>query len=382
MILWYSNTENQRSDFTAFRTFNHSRNAGRGCLPGEVIRLVMIVFFGLILSCFSSVRADPVPTSICDINQYNGVQEGDLVQVEGVCTVETGRFGYSETIISDPQGGPYCCGLVIYDRDQTLIAERGQCVRVCGVVTDYYNVTEIVPDPNYPPEIWDCGWTLPDPEEITDCDADLAPYTSCITKFSCITVTEEPDEYGNQGFSDRTGCFWNILLRKFDPPFAVGDELCAVTGVLDYHFSAFAVRPRDEADIDCRSHAECPYCEGVCDPVVVTATMNFEAPDPITAGNPFIHCVIWKNHCASRNAALFDVLEIENTFWFWPTWTQDIDAVFRTLPDFGSSQEEILHFTWPEDVAAPLHGIFHAAAVNPDTSALISNIASVEFYAD
>ncbi len=340
-----------------------------------------ICFLGVlifVLAGWAVYADDPIPATICDINEGNGIYEGDFVVVEGVCTVESARFGNSITIFADPVGGPYCCGLAIYSIDQDLIAERGQCIRVWGVVTLYYDKMEIILDPAYPPEVWDCEWTVPDPEKMTTCDMDPGPYTSCVMILECLTALEDPDQYGNQTFVDRYGCERTLLLRKIDPPFPIGDEICSITGLLDYHFGEYKIR-YEEDGIDLRPHAECPYCEGVCDPVEIDAAMNIEAPEPITGGDPFIHTVTWKNHCDARDAVLFDLLEIDGTFWFWPTWTTDVSYKLHTLPMFSSYAEEILNFQWPEDISVEIHGRFFTAAMDPATGLLISDIVFVDF---
>ncbi len=348
------------------------------CIGKRTICFLGVMIF--VLAGWAVYADDPIPATICDINEGNGIYEGDFVVVEGVCTVESARFGNSLTLIGEPQGGPYCCGLAIYDIDQNLNMERGQCIRVCGIVTLYYDKMEIVLDPDYPPpEVWDCEWTVPEPERITTCDMDFVPYTSCLMILECLTVLENPDQFGNQALEDKYGCRRTMALRAIDPPLIIGTEICSITGFMDFHFGEFKFFTRDEIDLDLRPHSECPYCEEVCDPVEIDAAMNIEAPEPITGGDPFIHTVTWRNPCDARDAVLFDLLEIDGMFWFWPTWTTDVNYKLHTLPKFNSYAEEILNFQWPEDISVEIHGRFWTAAMDPASGSLISDIVFVDF---
>ncbi len=336
-----------------------------------------------IVSAIPVTANGPIDTTICACNRLDGVSEGDLVTVTGVCTVES-TWGTTITVISEPEGGPYCCGIAIYDHNQTLASARGQCVTVTGILQEYYDKKEIIisdTSSDFPPVVWDCGWKLPDPERIPVCDQ-FEPYESCIVVAEGLTVTSNPDPYGNILFTDQYGCEWPLLLRLVDPPIEPGTQICSITGLLDYHMGAFKLRPRDELDFDFRTLDTCPWTGTACDPVSIRSFITQSFPDCFQAGDAFIHTVTWKNLCQKRPMILIDILEVAGMYFFWPSFTPELNGKQVTLPELKSHWEEILHFDWPVFPGGSISGRFWSAAVDPATMTISGDIITVDFCGD
>lgn len=324
---------------------------------------------------------DPKDATICDINMRTGVAVGDLVRVSGVCTVGTDRLGGMLCVISTPEGGPWCCGLKIYDQSESVVVSRGQCLTVVGTVHDYYGSTEILLDTGYPPEVWECGWKIPDPERITECTFSGA-YLSCQVVLEGLTVQSDPDAYGNFTVIDRYGCERTLLMRLTDPVYPVGTEFCSLTGFLDYHFEEFRIRPIDDTSLDTRPFSDCPWMGTACDPVAIRSFISKTCPDCYTGGDSFIHTLTLTNRCTGRPGVLFEVLEIGGSYWFWPDWTPPIGFETVQLPELGSIWLDILNFEWPKGVPTAVSGTFWTAMLDDDAILLISDIASVSFCAE
>ncbi len=91
----------------------------------EILSILIIGtwFAGAVLA------VDPPTVTASQMQQYDGVAEGDRVRFIGICTVETPRYGYSITVACDPGGGEWAA-IDVYDGvEQRLVAERGQMVK-------------------------------------------------------------------------------------------------------------------------------------------------------------------------------------------------------------------------------------------------------------
>lgn len=339
--------------------------------------LAMIVAIRIQTAC----AQDPKDATICEINMRTGIVVGDLVRVSGVCTVGSNRLGSMLCVISTPEGGPWCCGLKIYDQSESLVVSRGQCLTVVGTVVDYYGSTEILLDTGYPADVWECGWKIPDPERVPECTFSGA-YMSCQIVLEGLTVQSDPDAYGNFTVIDRYGCERTLLMRLTDPVYPVGTEFCSLTGFLDYHLSEFKIRPIDDVSLDTRSLSDCPWTGTACDPVKIRSYLSFEMPDCITGGDRFIHTLTFTNLCTGREAQLFDVLEVAGGFWFWPAWSTTIDYRTVDLPELAGYWESVLDFDWPADPPVTLSATLWSLVIDGSTHMLISDLVSVSFCAE
>jgi len=215
-------------------------------VPQYVFLLLCVTLLGSQIA-----YADDPPVVTCSqIQQYQGVSEGDRVRVIGICTCETGRFGYSVTIIADPVGGPWAA-LYLYDANERLAAERGDTVEVVGIVQEYYELTELSmsDETEFPPLVTGTG-PLPPVLELTTGTAADEPYECCIIRLFNVEVQTNPDEYGNIAIDDGTGEF-TLLQSIAHPVPAIGHLYDCLTGVNYFHFGEFKIRPRDLLDYEC-----------------------------------------------------------------------------------------------------------------------------------
>jgi hypothetical protein len=96
------------------------------------------------------------------------------------------------------------------------------------------------------------------------------------------------------------------------------------------------------------------------------------------ASDPFILTFKVNNNGASILSEQYVMLQIGAQFWFWPSWSDQLD---RGLGIYGPGEtaKDILAFQWPE-VPGSAEGLtFHAVLCKPGSFDALSNIASVSF---
>jgi hypothetical protein len=127
-------------------------------------------------------------------------------------------------------------------------------------------------------------------------------------------------------------------------------------------------------------------------PLPGTPTEPPETPPP---GQPWID--IWTNHdiyhagdrfilrCRIENpgppftADQYIVLDVWGAYWFWSSWTPEVDFVRRDIAGGAVIEEVILDFDWPPN-AGQANGIrFWAALLEPNTTRVIGEVAGCEF---
>mgnify|MGYP000971036023 FL=1 len=354
-----------------------------------------IMCLGLLVSLSIAVAAAQTPptVTIAQIQQYQGVNEGDRVRVVGVVTCESARFGYSTTMVSDFGGGAWG-SIAVYDRDQRLVAERGNTVEVVGIIQEYYDKTEIVTsdETEFPPMVTGSG-SVPEPLDISACDADNEDYESCLIMLRNVEVLSAPDQYGAIAISDGN-CEFTLLLRKIDPVPSIGFVYACLIGIDDYHFGEFKIRPRDEGDWECPGGDPTPTpTQGTgptptptpggthCDP---TLQLSFDDHNPeicFQGGDMFEARFQIANLCeGDRSFDLYVVLEVAGLYFFWPSWTENMDsAPFQLRPEEQIDEAILPPFAWPSGVGS-FNGLhFYGVMTVPDTYDLVGQVAMVEF---
>lgn len=354
-----------------------------------------IMCLGLLIGLsISLVSAQTPPTvTIAQIQQYQGVNEGDRVRVVGVVTCESARFGYSTTMVSDPGGGAWA-SIAVYDRDQRLVGERGNTVEVVGIIQEYYDKTELVTsdETEFPPMVTGSG-TVPDPIEISACDADNEDYESCLIMLRNVEVMSAPDSYGSIAISDGN-CEFTLLLRKIDPTPAIGFVYPCLIGIDDYHFGEFKIRPRDEGDWECpggnptatptqgSGPTPTPTPGGtVCDPTLLLYFDDHQPEVCFQAGDSFEARFQISHLCATdRSIDLYIILEVAGLYFFWPTWSNSIEKATLELRPEEQIDELILPvFAWPSGVGSFSGLHFYGAMTDPGTYNIIDELAMIEF---
>ena len=133
-------------------------------------------------------------------------------------------------------------GIYVYDDSNS--PEIGDLVQISGMVTEYYNLTELVNITEL--NIISSGNPLPDPIELSTDAVNNEDYESMLVKTSG-TCTNPDLGFGEWHIDDGSGpCMVNDLFYVFVPTQGVDYE---VTGPLNYSFSNYKIEPRDANDV-------------------------------------------------------------------------------------------------------------------------------------
>jgi hypothetical protein len=174
--------------------------------------------------------------------------EGETVSVTGIVVVAGGEF-YSSTagyaVIMDAEGGPWA-GLTLFGTD-ILGLSRGDSVTVTGEVQEYYEFTEL----SYPTEVTvhSGGHALPAPEPLDTGDVGEEQWESVLVAVSDVTVTDDPDSYGQWMVDDGSGDLMVDDLGDYDYTAVIGDTFSEIIGVCWYSFDYFKLEPRNDDDL-------------------------------------------------------------------------------------------------------------------------------------
>ncbi len=76
---------------------------------------------------------------------------------------------------------------------------------------------------------------------------------------------------------------------------------------------------------------------------------------------------------------LFVVLDVVGAYWFWPTWSSDIDYDRRDFVPGQTTVGIIPEFTWPENDSAFSGAMFHGAVLDQEMTTLLGEMGSWRF---
>jgi len=97
------------------------------------------------------------------------------------------------------------------------------------------------------------------------------------------------------------------------------------------------------------------------------------------AGDSFEFWAMLNNPGSSRTVDFYVLLEVLGEYWFYDSWTQDVDYVSRNLPASRSVRENIMSFTWPSG-AGSLSGVrFYGAMFTPGTYDFVGAYDMIEW---
>ena len=368
-----------------------------------------VLCFLLITLCSSIALADGPPTvTISQIQHYDGVAEGDRVRITGICTCDSGRFGGSMTMVTDPGGGAWA-SIAVYDTDQRLYAEAGDTIEAVGLVTEYFDKTEVncTGETEFPPFVTG-HTTVPSPIMLTTGTAAQEQYECCLITLRNVEIMSDPDGYFQLAIDDGSGEYvWK--LSKNDPETNIGDVYPCMTGINDYDFGEFKIRVRDEHDLECSGEPTAtpqpptatpggptatPTTSGptptptptppggACDPVMSFYFEGHDAMNCFTPGDRFDAKFKIENNCDNdKDIDLYIALEVAGLFFFYPSWNEDVKGASLKCQANQDIIDNILPaFDWPTGAGAFAGIHFYGMMTVPDQiMTMVGDLAIIEF---
>ncbi|OQX51708.1 MAG: hypothetical protein B5M53_10505 [Candidatus Cloacimonas sp. 4484_209] len=154
--------------------------------------------------------------------------------------VVTGVFG-NDYFIEEQPGGAWH-GLYIYGSSNTPV--RGDSVRVTGIVTEYYGMTEITGPIT---EILSNNASIPGPTVLQTGSVPVEDYESSLVRVVNAICTNDSLGHGEWEVNDGSG---PIIIDDMGVSYVpVVNEVYTVTGPLNYNYGDFKIEPRDSNDI-------------------------------------------------------------------------------------------------------------------------------------
>lgn len=161
-----------------------------------------------------------------------------VVTTSGIVTAVNG-VGYH---IQD--GTAIRSGIYVYD--QTNSPTLGDQIEITGMVTEFFDLTEIVDLTAF--EITSSGNVLPAPIELLTMDIPQEDYEGMLVKVNQASCTNNDLGFGEFELNDGSGaCRVDDVYYLFA---ATEGEDYNVTGPLHYSFDNYKIIPRNEADIE------------------------------------------------------------------------------------------------------------------------------------
>ena len=194
--------------------------------------------------------ADPNDTnsnggaSIYDI-QSGAIVDGETVQLNNV-VVTTAVTGEGDGFFIQDEGGGEYSGIYVYTAtasgDFSELALVGNKITLSGVVTEYYDYTELTVSSAENIQI------TGEADVVADVVADVTDwelYEGCLVTLENQTAVSGVNNYGEIDLS--AGIPMDNLFFNFDADY--GAEFGSVTGVISYGFEQFKINPRTESDL-------------------------------------------------------------------------------------------------------------------------------------
>lgn len=234
---------------------------------------------------------------------------GNAVNIEGVVTAEPGLYNAGTFVIQSAAG--FFNGVHCFDNTGTTVVQRGDSVRVAGVVQEYFDMTEVTFFGPTNVTVLATGRPLPGPQSITDSQITTgAPAGETLegvyARLVNQKVTLANDGFGQFEVTDATGTgligddsFYNYVPT-------LGDSLNSVSGIVFYSFAERKLEPRDDGDI-------------VGPPIV--SNVRYSPVPPTAASALTITCTITDNgtipraklYYSTNNGATYDSTNLVNT---------------------------------------------------------------------
>ena len=203
----------------------------------------LLLLCALAWSVPAALLAQTNVTPIADIQ--SSVSSGDdsafVGQTVTVHGIVTGIYG-GLFFVQEEAGGPWSA-IAVYQRGHGAAA--GDAVQVTGVVTEYYDLTEIEPTAI---EILSSGNSLPAPIELTAKEAASEEWEGVLVRLSELTVTAAPNQHGEWRVKDGSG---TLLVDDKGVAYdaQLDQAIASLTGIVDHAFGSYRLIPRSLDDI-------------------------------------------------------------------------------------------------------------------------------------
>ncbi|MEN1728675.1 MAG: hypothetical protein AAGJ52_09565 [Pseudomonadota bacterium] len=182
-----------------------------------------------------------------------------VVQVDGVVTAAPGEIGSPATgVIQELGGGPYS-GVRLVGNFSSVNAQRGDIIRVIGVVSDPFGNTQVSFNSNIErlgtapvpaPEVLSTSQFVPNNVPVSE------QWEGVLIEFNNVTVTDEnpdaPDnDFGEWLFTDGSA---EALGDSFSTTLTIdpvnGQMFNVIRGIGWFSFGDHKVQPRNDADFN------------------------------------------------------------------------------------------------------------------------------------
>jgi predicted extracellular nuclease len=185
---------------------------------------------------------DPTGLSCSDVQNYDGVAEGDIVTLAGVCVTSQVANNGMGFFVQDAGGGEWS-GMFVYLGSIKTTVAVGDQVTVSGEVTEYYDFTEIKPADAS--DISVTGSCTATEYAVQASPADWESLESVLVKALDVNVTSDANEYGEHETD------WEMVIDDMFWTYegANGDALSFITGPINYSYSTWKIEPRSAADV-------------------------------------------------------------------------------------------------------------------------------------
>ncbi len=173
--------------------------------------------------------------TVNDSSQY----VGDTVRFDGVVT---GVFSGNGYFVQDSSAK--WCGVYVFTNSTSVL--EGDSVQITGIVSEYYNLTEIDPIEE---NVLKNGVDLPEPILIGAGEMEDEGLEGLYVELRNLEVTNNDLGYGEWQVTDSTGNGRVDDLAGYSYSPSNGDSVYVLKGILTYSYSNYKVEPRYDEDI-------------------------------------------------------------------------------------------------------------------------------------
>jgi hypothetical protein len=269
---------------------------------------------------------------------------GNPVNIEGIVTTEPGLYNAGTFVVQSGTG--FWTGVHCHDQLEETTVQRGDSVRVAGVVEEFFGLTEVSFFGSNSVTVLSSGNPIPGPDVLTASSLPLIsaapslsePWEGVHVRIDNVEVTNPDDGFGQWDITDVTGTakVGDDAFYLYGP--TLGDSLTSVSGVVGFSFSERKLEPRDDADI---------VGPPIVGSIAYSPTPPLAAPSPlkITAEiTDFNGSIATANLLYStNNGASYDTLAMTNPSG--NSWEGDLSSVVGPEIDYHIEVEDNDGFT-------------------------------------